>query len=159
VFVLGGQVPHHWLFKRCKAVIHHGGASTTAMGLRCGKVNPTPTIISIVDSLFFEILFNQPTNQPTNQPAKTIHPSTDLSIHLSVTPHRRLEKIETLLSSFPSFLCKPPQNTKAYDGVPFLRRPVLLGSGRGGREGWSATLQRVELRRRGDVCGGVCGGV
>lgn len=26
-------VPHDWLFKRCKAVIHHGGAGTTAAGL------------------------------------------------------------------------------------------------------------------------------
>jgi len=29
-------VPHDWLFKRCKAVIHHGGAGTTAAGLRAG---------------------------------------------------------------------------------------------------------------------------
>ena len=26
-------VPHDWLFPRCKAVIHHGGAGTTAAGL------------------------------------------------------------------------------------------------------------------------------
>lgn len=39
--VLSDRVPHAWLFQRCSAVIHHGGASTTAMGLRCGK----PTMI------------------------------------------------------------------------------------------------------------------
>lgn len=34
-------VPHDWLFPYCKAVIHHGGAGTTASGLRWGK----PTLI------------------------------------------------------------------------------------------------------------------
>jgi sterol 3beta-glucosyltransferase len=31
--------PHDWLFPRCKAVIHHGGAGTTAAGLRAGVPN------------------------------------------------------------------------------------------------------------------------
>jgi hypothetical protein len=35
------QCPHSWLFPRVRAVIHHGGAGTTAAGLRAGK----PTII------------------------------------------------------------------------------------------------------------------
>jgi len=30
------SVPHQWLFPRCKQVIHHGGAGTTAAGLRAG---------------------------------------------------------------------------------------------------------------------------
>lgn len=34
-------VPHDWLFPRVKAVVHHGGAGTTAAGLRYGK----PTLI------------------------------------------------------------------------------------------------------------------
>jgi sterol 3beta-glucosyltransferase len=34
--------PHDWLFERVKAVVHHGGAGTTAAGLRAGK----PTVIS-----------------------------------------------------------------------------------------------------------------
>ncbi len=33
--------PHDWLFERVAAVVHHGGAGTTAAGLRAGK----PTII------------------------------------------------------------------------------------------------------------------
>jgi len=33
------SVPHDWLFLRCKAVIHHGGAGTTAAGLRAGIPN------------------------------------------------------------------------------------------------------------------------
>lgn len=35
------NVPHDWLFPRVSAVVHHGGAGTTAAGLRAGK----PTVI------------------------------------------------------------------------------------------------------------------
>ncbi|MEM9301019.1 MAG: glycosyltransferase [Pseudomonadota bacterium] len=35
------QVPHDWLFERCSAVVHHGGAGTTGAGLRAGL----PTLI------------------------------------------------------------------------------------------------------------------
>jgi sterol 3beta-glucosyltransferase len=31
--------PHDWLFPRCKTVVHHGGAGTTAAGLRAGIPN------------------------------------------------------------------------------------------------------------------------
>jgi UDP:flavonoid glycosyltransferase YjiC (YdhE family) len=31
-----GTVPHDWLFPRVAAVVHHGGAGTTAAGLRAG---------------------------------------------------------------------------------------------------------------------------
>lgn len=40
IFVLDA-VPHDWLFPRVAAVVHHGGAGTTAAGLRAGK----PTVI------------------------------------------------------------------------------------------------------------------
>jgi sterol 3beta-glucosyltransferase len=36
------SAPHDWLFPQVAAVVHHGGAGTTAAGLRAGK----PTIIS-----------------------------------------------------------------------------------------------------------------
>ncbi len=35
------SVPHDWLFDRVSAVVHHGGAGTTAAGLKAGK----PTLI------------------------------------------------------------------------------------------------------------------
>jgi sterol 3beta-glucosyltransferase len=31
--------PHDWLFPRCQAIVHHGGAGTTAAGLRAGRPN------------------------------------------------------------------------------------------------------------------------
>jgi sterol 3beta-glucosyltransferase len=32
-----GDIPHSWLFPRMAAVVHHGGAGTTAAALRAGK--------------------------------------------------------------------------------------------------------------------------
>lgn len=40
VFIMG-PAPHAWLFPRVSAVVHHGGAGTTASGLYAGK----PTMI------------------------------------------------------------------------------------------------------------------
>lgn len=37
-----GDCPHDWLFERVSCVIHHGGAGTTACGLRYGK--PTTVV-------------------------------------------------------------------------------------------------------------------
>lgn len=40
VFMLG-NVPHDWLFEHVSAVVHHGGAGTTAAGIKAGK----PTLV------------------------------------------------------------------------------------------------------------------
>ncbi|KAL1648560.1 hypothetical protein SLS61_006884 [Didymella pomorum] len=40
VFMLG-NCPHDWLFKRVSAVVHHGGAGTTAAGIAAGR----PTVV------------------------------------------------------------------------------------------------------------------
>lgn len=40
VFMLG-NVPHDWLFQHVSAVVHHGGAGTTAAGITTGK----PTVV------------------------------------------------------------------------------------------------------------------
>ncbi len=50
VFVLDAA-PHGWLFPRMAAVVHHGGAGTTAEGLRAGR--PTVIVPFIVDQLFW----------------------------------------------------------------------------------------------------------
>src|SRR5690606_19464725 len=50
VFMLD-QAPHDWLFPRVSAVVHHGGAGTTAAGLRAGK--PTVIVPFIADQPFW----------------------------------------------------------------------------------------------------------
>jgi sterol 3beta-glucosyltransferase len=50
IFILG-NVPHDWLFTKVFAVCHHGGAGTTAIGLRLGK--PTTIIPFFGDQAFW----------------------------------------------------------------------------------------------------------
>lgn len=45
------SVPHSWLFERVAAVVHHGGAGTTAAGLRAGR--PTMIIPHMSDQPFW----------------------------------------------------------------------------------------------------------
>lgn len=45
------SVPHHWLFERVAAVIHHGGAGTTASALRAGV--PSLGVPSFFDQPFW----------------------------------------------------------------------------------------------------------
>ncbi|MCJ1475180.1 hypothetical protein MMC13_003840 [Lambiella insularis] len=45
------NTPHDWLFPRVKAVIHHGGAGTSAIGLKCGK--PTMVVPFFGDQPFW----------------------------------------------------------------------------------------------------------
>lgn len=45
------SVPHDWLFPQCAAVVHHGGAGTTATGLRAGV--PTATVPYFADQFFW----------------------------------------------------------------------------------------------------------
>jgi sterol 3beta-glucosyltransferase len=45
------SVPHEWLFPRLSAVVHHGGAGTTATGLRYGK--PTVVVPFFADQPFW----------------------------------------------------------------------------------------------------------
>jgi sterol 3beta-glucosyltransferase len=45
------SLPHNWLFPRMAAVVHHGGAGTTAAGLRAGK--PTVIVPFFADQFFW----------------------------------------------------------------------------------------------------------
>lgn len=45
------SVPHEWLFPQVAAVVHHGGAGTTAAGLRAGK--PTVVVPFFGDQAFW----------------------------------------------------------------------------------------------------------
>lgn len=50
VFMLG-NCPHDWLFKRVSAVVHHGGAGTTAAGVNAGR--PTVVVPFFGDQIFW----------------------------------------------------------------------------------------------------------
>lgn len=50
IFVVD-SVPHDWLFPRVAAVVHHGGAGTTAAGLRAGR--PTVVVPFLADQFFW----------------------------------------------------------------------------------------------------------
>jgi UDP:flavonoid glycosyltransferase YjiC (YdhE family) len=53
VFILG-NCPHSWLFSKCSAVVHHGGAGTTAAALRAAL--PTLVVCHLFSSLVFMMI-------------------------------------------------------------------------------------------------------
>lgn len=46
------SVPHSWLFPRVAAVVHHGGAGTTAAGLRAGRPSVIVPFLSLDQSFW-----------------------------------------------------------------------------------------------------------
>lgn len=57
VFILE-DCPHDWLFPQCSAVVHHGGAGTTATGLKAGC--PTTIVPFFGDQFFWgEIIYQK----------------------------------------------------------------------------------------------------
>ena len=46
-----GPAPHTWLFGKCRCLVHHGGAGTTAEGLKAGK--PTLVVLFFGDQFFW----------------------------------------------------------------------------------------------------------
>jgi UDP:flavonoid glycosyltransferase YjiC (YdhE family) len=45
------RVPHHAVFPRCSAIVHHGGAGTTHSSLRSGR--PSVVVAHIADQTFW----------------------------------------------------------------------------------------------------------
>jgi sterol 3beta-glucosyltransferase len=68
--IMMDNVPHEWLFPNTVAVVHHGGAGTTASGLRAGK----PTIICpfIADQPFWGSVVHQLGAGPAPIPQKRL---------------------------------------------------------------------------------------
>lgn len=88
-------VPHDWLFPRVKAVIHHGGAGTTAAGLRYGK--PTLVIPFAGDQPFWGYHVYQAGcgPKPVSCQNVTVRRLTSAMIDLTTKPRYR-EKAEAL---------------------------------------------------------------
>jgi sterol 3beta-glucosyltransferase len=69
IFMLG-NCPHDWLFKQVSAVVHHGGAGTTAIGLRLGR--PTVIVPFFGDQAFWARMVCAAGAGPEPQPFKTL---------------------------------------------------------------------------------------
>ncbi|KIX01912.1 uncharacterized protein Z518_07851 [Rhinocladiella mackenziei CBS 650.93] len=70
IFFLG-ECPHEWLFQRVSAVVHHGGAGTTACGLLNGR--PTAIIPFFGDQLFWGHMVAVARAGPTPIPSKNLN--------------------------------------------------------------------------------------
>jgi sterol 3beta-glucosyltransferase len=67
------SAPHHWLFPRVAAVVHHGGAGTTAAGLLAAR----PTVVCPFqgDQFFWGAAVHRAGAGPPPLPAKKLAPS------------------------------------------------------------------------------------
>jgi hypothetical protein len=61
-----GPCPHDWLLPMCCAVVHHGGAGTTAAGLRYGL--PTFVCPFFADQVSYSFYFNGVVNKLVSHP-------------------------------------------------------------------------------------------
>ena len=66
------NIPHEWLFRRVKAVVHHGGSGTTAAGLRAGK--PSVIVPFFSDQPFWGWRVHQLGAGPKPIPRKKLTP-------------------------------------------------------------------------------------
>ena len=69
VFFLG-DCPHEWLFQHVTAVVHHGGAGTTAAGLICGR--PTVVVPFFGDQPFWGDMIHSAKAGPRPIPHKSL---------------------------------------------------------------------------------------
>ncbi|KAH8658577.1 hypothetical protein BGZ61DRAFT_465799 [Ilyonectria robusta] len=63
--------PHEWLFQHVAAVIHHGGAGTTACGLKCGR--PTAIVSFFGDQPFWGHIVAAANAGPPPTPFKALN--------------------------------------------------------------------------------------
>ena len=69
VFMLG-NCPHDWLFQHVSAVVHHGGAGTTAAGIKSGK--PTVVVPFFGDQPFWGSMIKRAGAGPAPIPHKNL---------------------------------------------------------------------------------------
>lgn len=70
VFMLG-NCPHDWLFKHVSAVVHHGGAGTTAAGIAAGR--PTVVVPFFGDQAFWGSMVSRAGAGPDPIPYKDLN--------------------------------------------------------------------------------------
>ncbi|KAF7975026.1 hypothetical protein HWV62_10657 [Athelia sp. TMB] len=70
IFILG-NVPHDWLFEKVAAVVHHGGAGTTAIGLKKGC--PTVVVPFFGDQPFWGSMIHKAGAGPEPIPQKQLN--------------------------------------------------------------------------------------
>nr|XP_019043873.1 hypothetical protein I302_07144 [Kwoniella bestiolae CBS 10118]OCF22803.1 hypothetical protein I302_07144 [Kwoniella bestiolae CBS 10118] len=90
VFILKGNIPHDWLFSegRVSAVCHHGGAGTTAIGLRNGL--PTIVVPFFGDQAFWGQMINKAGAGPPPIPQKTLTAENlAKAIEFATSPHAK----------------------------------------------------------------------
>jgi UDP:flavonoid glycosyltransferase YjiC (YdhE family) len=90
IFMLG-NVPHDWLFQHVSAVVHHGGAGTTAAGIAAGK--PTVVVPFFGDQPFWGKMIARAGAGPLPIPYK------ELNVNNLVTQLQFALKPETLVKA------------------------------------------------------------
>ena len=115
-----GPCPHDWLLPQCCAVIHHGGAGTTAAGLRFGK--PTLVCPFFADQFMWGFLVERAGVGPKAVPITKL------------TPEKLAEKLKALAS------------TELQEAATKLSRAMQSEDGiQGGLEHWEDHLPRDNM--------------
>lgn len=92
IFLLD-NCPHDWLFPQCAAVVHHGGAGTTAAGIRCGK--PTVVVPFFGDQAFWGNMLYRAGAGPEPLPQKQLTAEALAArIKIALTPEAKQKATE-----------------------------------------------------------------
>ena len=71
IFILCENCPHDWLFPKLSCVVHHGGAGTTAAGLRAGR--PTVIVPFFGDQFFWGDIIHRAGAGPCPIPYRSLN--------------------------------------------------------------------------------------
>jgi len=95
-----GNCPHDWLFPKCAAVVHHGGAGTVAAGLRASK--PTLVCPFFGDQHFWGEVVSRSGCGPKPIPAQTITKENLSSAFNDLKSEKMKKKAQAMATSFES---------------------------------------------------------
>lgn len=131
-----GNCPHDWLFPRCSAVVHHGGAGTTAAGVRCGK--PTVVVPFFGDQPFWGSMVAKAGAGPVPVPFKKLNSeilAESIGMALSADAQERAQELgekirhekgaEVGAETFLAGLAGEPGNGGIYRCIIDANRPAV----------------------------------